>query len=75
MILGAKFRENMTTSFVLLLVLAASAHAQSPGAAPGYPGYCQVNFLGASGIAPGPAVSVRLTYLGRSSNEVTLGVQ
>ncbi len=45
------------------------------GAAPAYPGYYQVNFRVPSGIAPGSAVPVRLTYLGRSSNTVTIGLQ
>jgi len=45
------------------------------GAAPGYPGYYQVNFRVPSGVAPGPAVSVRLMYVGRPSNQVTIGVQ
>jgi len=45
------------------------------GAAPGYPGYYQVNVRMPAGVAPGPAISVRLNHLGRSSNEVTLGVQ
>jgi hypothetical protein len=45
------------------------------GAAPGYPGYTQVNFLVPGGVPPGPAVPVRLTYIGRSSNAVTVGVQ
>jgi len=45
------------------------------GDAPGYPGYYQVNFRMPSGVAPGPAVSVRLTYIGRSSNQVTVGVR
>src|SRR5262249_34882949 len=45
------------------------------GAAPGYPGYYQVNFRVPSGIVAGPAVSVRLMYLSRPSNEVTIGVR
>ena len=45
------------------------------GPAPGYAGYYQVNFQVPDGIAMGPSVSVRLTYLGRSSNPVTIGVQ
>jgi uncharacterized protein (TIGR03437 family) len=45
------------------------------GAAPGYPGYYQVNFRVPSGVAPGPAVILRLTYLSRASNEVTIAVQ
>ena len=45
------------------------------GDAPGYPGYYQVNFRVPSGVTPGPAVPVRLTYLGRSSNTVTIGLQ
>ena len=43
--------------------------------ASGYPGYNQVNFRVPVGIAPGDSVPVRLTYLGRSSNQVTLGVR
>lgn len=43
--------------------------------APGYPGYQQVNFRVPSGIAPGSAAPVRLTYVGRPSNEVTIAVQ
>jgi uncharacterized protein (TIGR03437 family) len=45
------------------------------GAAPGYPGYYQMNFVVPAGVPTGPAVSVRLTYIGRSSNAVTIGVQ
>jgi uncharacterized protein (TIGR03437 family) len=45
------------------------------GDAPGYPGYFQVNFRLPNGVAPGSAVSVRLTYIGRPSNAVTIGVQ
>jgi uncharacterized protein (TIGR03437 family) len=45
------------------------------GDAPGYPGYYQVNFRVPSGVAPGPAVPVHLTYLGRPSNEVAIAVQ
>ena len=45
------------------------------GAAPGYPGYYQVNFRVPSGVAAGQSVPVRLTYIGRSSNAVTIGVK
>ncbi len=45
------------------------------GGAPGYPGYNQVNFRTPSSVSPGPAVPVRLIYLRRSSNEVSIGVQ
>ena len=45
------------------------------GDAPGYPGYYQVNFRVPDGLPTGDAVPVRLTYIGRSSNEVTIAVQ
>jgi uncharacterized protein (TIGR03437 family) len=45
------------------------------GDAPGYPGYFQVNFRVPDGVSPGAAEPVRLTYLGRPSNHVTIAVQ
>lgn len=51
------------------------AETMSFGDAPGYPGYFQVNFQAPNGVASGSAVPLRLTYLGRSSNEVTVAVQ
>ena len=40
-----------------------------------YPGYFQVNFRVQNDVVPGSAIAVRLTYLGRPSNAVTIGVQ
>jgi uncharacterized protein (TIGR03437 family) len=45
------------------------------GGAPGYPGYNQVNFALPNDVTPGAAIRVRLTYLGRPTNEVNIGVQ
>jgi uncharacterized protein (TIGR03437 family) len=45
------------------------------GIAPGYPGLNQVNVRVPNGAAAGPAVTVRLDYLNRPSNEVILAVQ
>jgi hypothetical protein len=45
------------------------------GDAPGYPGVFQVNFQVPNGVAPGSAVSVRLIYFERQSNEVTVALQ
>ena len=45
------------------------------GDAPGYPGYFQVNFRVPNGVGRDLPSRVRLTYLGRPSNAVTIGVQ
>jgi uncharacterized protein (TIGR03437 family) len=45
------------------------------GPAPGYTCYSQVNFRVPADVATGAGVPVRLMYLGRSSNAVTIGVQ
>jgi hypothetical protein len=45
------------------------------GDAPGYPGYFQINFQVPAGVTPGSSVPVVLTYLGRSSNAVSISVQ
>jgi len=45
------------------------------GKSPGYENLNQVNVRVPTGLVPGPSVSVRLTYLARHSNEVTVGVK
>lgn len=45
------------------------------GPAPGYPGYYQVNFRVPDGTTPATAVPIRLRYLGRSTNQVTIAIR
>lgn len=45
------------------------------GDAPGYPGYNQLNFRVPIGVVPGSAVTVRLRYIERPSNQVTIAVR
>jgi uncharacterized protein (TIGR03437 family) len=51
------------------------AAVQVVSTAPGVPGVNQVRVRVPTGIEPGPAVPVRLSYVDRPSNEVTIAVR
>jgi hypothetical protein len=72
------YTTNLTEGGVIppqVFIGGKSAQILYFGDAPGYPGFNQVNVVVPNGIVPGSAVPVRLSYLGRSSNEVTISVQ
>jgi uncharacterized protein (TIGR03437 family) len=69
---------NLDSGGVILPQVAVGGHLANVlyfGGAPSYPGYNQVNFALPTDVRPGATIPVRLTYLGRSSNEVTIGVR
>jgi hypothetical protein len=72
------YTTNLTEGGVIppeVFIGGKSAQILYFGDAPGFPGFNQVNFRVPDGTVPGSAVPVRLIYLGRSSNEVTIAVQ
>jgi hypothetical protein len=72
------YTTNLTEGGIIppqVFIGGKSAQVLYFGNAPGYPGFSQVNVRVPDGIAPGSAVPVRLIYLGRSGNEVTISVQ
>jgi hypothetical protein len=73
----AMYTENLIEGGVIPPQVVIGGHLAELlyfGDAAVYPGFFQVNFRVPNDVAPGSAVSVRLSYIERTSNEVTIGL-